>query len=111
MVARVFPSHRAFVSKVIAEGIEPASDFPLGPYPKDRLVYKNKESVKYETPALTNGLGTQSRLQKNADPIRGVAVLVGQEPSLLFLAVRLPSEIADLTSPIIQQTECDAVQP
>ena len=111
MIARVFPSHKAVVRRVIAEGIEPASDFPSGPYPKDRLIYKSNESVEYETPALTNGLGTQSRLQKNADPIRGVAVLTGQEPSLLFLAVRLPSEIADLTSPIIQQMEYDDAQP
>ena len=29
VIARVFPAYRAFVSKVIEEGIEPAADFPL----------------------------------------------------------------------------------
>lgn len=96
MIARVFPSHRYFVRKVIAEGIEPTSDFPFGPYPKDTLIYKNKELVEYQTPPQTEGLGTQSRLLENTDPIHGVAMLVGLakegEPGLLFLAVRLPSE-------------------
>jgi hypothetical protein len=112
MIARVFPSHRAFVRKVISESIEPASNFPSDPYPKDKLVYKSKELVEYQTPSQTEGLGTQSRLLKNADPIRGVAILVGLvdegEPSLLLLATRLPSEMTDLTSAIIQQTEYDA---
>jgi hypothetical protein len=95
-IARVFPAHRAFVRKVIAEGKESASDFPLGPYPNDKLTYKNKETVEYETPAHRDGLGTQSRLQKNGDPIRGVAILVGADTNLLFLATRLPSEMNDL---------------
>jgi hypothetical protein len=111
IIARVFPSHRAFVHRVTAEGIEPARNFPFGPYPKDKLVYKSKGFVEYETPLQTDGLGTQSRLQKNADPIRGVAVLIGQEPSLLFLAALLSPEMAKLTSAIIQQTEYDAAQP
>jgi hypothetical protein len=110
-IARVFPSHKAYVRKVIAEGIEPASDFPSGPYPKDQLIYKNKEIVEYQTPAQTDGLGTMSRLQKNTDPIRGVAILAGPEPDLVFLAARLPSGMNDLTSVIIQQTERGATQP
>ena len=109
-IARVFPSHKAFVRRVIEEGIEPASDFPSGSYPKDKLVYKNKETVEYQTPAQTDGLGTQSRLQKNADPIRGVAILVGSTPDLVFLAARLPSDRTDLASIIIRQVELDAAQ-
>ncbi len=88
IVARVFPAHRAFVRDVIAEGIDPASDFPFGPYPSDKLTYKNKETVEYETPAHKEGLGTQSRLQKNGDPIRGVVILVGEDTDLLSLATR-----------------------
>jgi hypothetical protein len=107
MIARVFPTHSAFVRSVIASGLAEANDFPAGPYPKDQLVYKSKEVVEYQTPAQTDGLGTQSRLQKNADPIRGVAILVGNqhEPSLVFLAARLPLEMEPLTSIIIQQVE------
>jgi hypothetical protein len=111
MIARVFPAYRSFVRRVIAEGIEPASNFPSGPYPNDKLVYKSTDLAEYQTPRQTEGLGTQSRLLKNTDPIRGVAMLVGEDPkteeppSLLFLAVRLPSEMTDLSSAIIQQTE------
>jgi len=112
IIARVFPSHRAFVHKVISDGFGSANDFPSGPYPKDKLLYKSKELVEYQTPPQTEGLGTQSRLLKNADPIRGAAILVGLkeegEPSLLLLASRLPSEMTNFTSAIIQQTEYDA---
>jgi hypothetical protein len=109
IIARVFPSHRSFVRKVIAEGIEPARNFPSGPYPNDKLVYRTKDLVEYQTPSQTEGLGTRSRLLKNTDPICGVAMLVGLvkegEPSLLVLAVRLPSEMTGLSSAIIRQTE------
>jgi hypothetical protein len=107
-IARVFPAHKAFARQVIAEGIEPASDFPFGPYPHDRLVYKNKEMVEYETPAHTDGLGTASQLRKNADPIRGAAILVGPDTDLLSLSVRLPHEMDGLTPVIIQQVELEA---
>jgi hypothetical protein len=107
-MARVFPAHRAFVQKVIAEGIEPASNFPIGPHPNDKLTYKNKEMVEYETPGHMDGLGTDSRLQKNKDPIRGAAILFGEEPNLLILAVRLPSEMNGLTSIVIRQVEREA---
>jgi hypothetical protein len=107
-IARVFPDHRAFVQKIIAEGSEPASAFPFGPYPNDKLTYKNKETVEYETPAQADGLGTQSRLQKNGHAIRGVAILVGEDPDLLSLAIRLPSEKNDVTPIIIQEMEREA---
>jgi hypothetical protein len=110
IIARVFPAHRAFVRRVIAEGLEPASSFPFGPYPKDKLTYKSKEMVEFQTPPQTDGLGTQSKLQKGAYPINGVAVLVGQTPDLLLLSVRLSPDLTDLTSTIIQQAERNAAR-
>jgi hypothetical protein len=107
-IARVFPAHMAFVRDVIAEGIEPASSFPSGPYSNDKLTYRNKEVVEFQT-ANTEGLGTESRLQKNGNPISGVAILIGQDVNLIQLSVRLPANIKTLTSAIIQQTEHDAV--
>jgi hypothetical protein len=80
MIARVFPAHKAFVTRVIEEGIEPADSFQSGPYPRDKLAYKNNEIVEYQTPAQTDGLGTNSRLQKNRNPIRGSAILIGNAP-------------------------------
>jgi hypothetical protein len=105
MIARVFPTHQEFMRSVIEERIEPASSFPSGPYPRDKLTYRSKELVEYETPPETEGLGTQSRLWKNAHPIRGVAILVGEAPDLAYLAVRLSPEMTDLAPVIIQQAE------
>jgi hypothetical protein len=105
IIARVFPAHRAFVRKVIAEGIEPAKDFPFGPYPKDKLTYKGREMVEYLTPPQTEGLGTRSRLTKNDEPITGVAAIGGPETDLLILSMRLPSDMADLAPVITQQVE------
>ena len=110
-IARVFPAYRAFVEKVIEEGFAPASSFPFGPYPRDRLTYKSKKIVEYQTPAQTDGMGTDSRLQKNSNPISGVAILVGQTPDLVLLSVRLSPERTDLASRIIRQVERDVAHP
>jgi hypothetical protein len=108
VVARVFPERKPFVERVIAEGIAPADSFPSGPYPADKLTYRSKWMVEYATPANADGLGTDSRLIKSGHPIRGVAILVGETPDLVHLAVRLLPDLSDLASPIIQQLEGDA---
>lgn len=106
-IARVFPAHTAFVREV-----EQLFDFwrpeSSAPYPTDKLTYKSKEVVEYETPAQTQGLGTQFRLGKSAGSIRGVAILAGDAPSLLQLSVRLPRGLDSLTPVIIRQVERDA---
>ncbi len=111
IIARVFPAHKQFVTNVIAEGIEPASSFPVGPYPGDKLTYKGPDVTEYSTPGDREGLGTDSRLLKNGDPIRGVVILVGEEPDAIHLSARLPSSMSDLTPAIIQQVERDASRP
>ncbi len=63
--------------------------------------------VEYQTPAQTEGLGTNSGLKKNDTPISGVAILTGQTPDLVFLAVRLSANQTDLTSAIIRGVETD----
>jgi len=107
-IARVFPAHSEFVGNVISEGTAPASDFPRGPYPSDKLVYKGTESVEFETAANAEGLGTDSRLLPGPDPIRGANILVGADPDLLSLAVRLPAKDKDLVSTIIRQVDDQA---
>ncbi|HVU45129.1 MAG TPA: hypothetical protein VHD85_03320 [Terracidiphilus sp.] len=107
-IARVYPAHRDFVQNVIAEGIEPASAFPSGPYPTDKLTYRSKEIVEYVTPANTMGLGTNSHLQQNEDPISGVAILAGEALDLVHLSVRLPPQDNELIRIIVRQTERDA---
>lgn len=108
VIARVFPARKSFVEKTIAEGIEPATSFPFGPYPTDKLTYRGQRVVEYETPADVDGLGTDSRLARNAYPVRGVAILIGEAPDLLHLAVRLSPNLSELASPIIEQVERDA---
>jgi hypothetical protein len=83
----------------------PASIFPFGPYPTDKLISQSDRIVEYETPPHSMGLGTMSRLQTSDYPIDGVAILIGQAPDLVFLAVRLTPDMTDLTSQIIQQIE------
>jgi len=106
-IARVFPAHRQFARDVIKEGLEPAKDFPFGPYPTDKLAYKSKEMVEFETPAGSDGLGTASWLLKNDSPIKGVAILSGADTDCVTLSARLPSNLSDLTPAIIHQVEFD----
>jgi hypothetical protein len=110
VIARVFPDHRQFVRDVVAEGIEPATSFPLGPYPQDKLTYRSKSVVEFETPGNADGLGTASRLQASSIAIRGVAILLsGDETSLIQLSVRLPERDRDLAPAILQQVEREAI--
>jgi hypothetical protein len=105
IIARVFPAHRDFVNNVIAEGLRPASDFPFGPYPDDRLTYKSKELVEYVTPPNRQGLGTSSWLLPTDQPIVGLATLTGEELSLTQLCLRLPPGMDELAPIILRTTE------
>jgi hypothetical protein len=108
VIARVFPAYKTFAQSVIAEGIEPASDFPFGPYPSDKLTYLGKNIVDFETPANKQGLGTDSRLQMNASPIDGVAIIGGADPDLTMLSARVPATDSDLIPAMVAQVEIEA---
>jgi hypothetical protein len=105
IIARVFPAHRDFVRRVIAQ--EPATSFQYGPYVADKLAYKSTETVEYVTPPNTEGLGTRAFLVKDGDAINGVAILTGEELSLTHLSARLRPEMSDLLPAIIGQVERD----
>jgi hypothetical protein len=108
VIARVFPAYKTFAQNVIAEGIEPASDFPFGPYPNDKLTYRGKGVVEFETPANTQGLGTDSRLLPYASPIDGVDLITGQDTDLIQLAARVSTKDRDLIPLIVKQVESNA---
>jgi len=108
VIARVFPAYKTFAQNVIAEGIEPASDFPFGPYPSDKLTYRGKNIVEFVTPANTQGLGTDSRLQANASPISGVAIIAGTDTDLVQLSARVPANDSDLIPAMVGQAEKEA---
>jgi len=100
IAARLFPDRRAFVQDVMAEGIEPASDFPFGPFAHDTVRRINRSTVALTTPPLLAGMGTSSRLAPSADPIHGLARMDGDNNATL-LAVRLPAAQADLAHAIV----------
>jgi hypothetical protein len=106
VIALLFPAHIAFVKQVHERF--PEQQYPVGPYPNDKLNYRSDSVVEFETPAQADGLGTHSWLKKNDSPIRGVAILDGSTPDLLLLAVRLPVDVSGLTPVIIHQPVRDA---
>jgi hypothetical protein len=108
VTARVFPAYKQFAQNVIAEGIEPASDFPFGPYANDKLTDRGKNIVEFETPANAVGLGTDSRLLPNASPIDGVAVITGTDTDLIQLSARVAANDRDLIPLIVKRAESDA---
>ncbi len=108
MIARVFPAYKQFAQNVIAEGIEPASDFPSGPYASDKLTYRAKNIVEFETPANMAGLGTDSRLLPNASPIDGVDLITGADTDLTQLSARVAASDRNLIPIIVKQVESDA---
>lgn len=112
IIARVFPAHIGFAHHVISEGIEPASSFPSGPYPRDKLRYLSDRAVEFETPAHETGLGTDSRLASNDSPIFGAAVLIGdEEPMLVLVSARLSADNRNLIQPILRKAEADVLKP
>ncbi|MGB8028414.1 MAG: hypothetical protein WCF30_02010 [Terracidiphilus sp.] len=108
VIARVFPAYKTFAQNVIAEGIEPASDFPFGPYPSDKLTYRGTNIVEFETPANAQGLGTDSQLQMNASAIDGVAIIAGADTDLVQLSARVRASDSDLIPAMVGQAEKEA---
>jgi hypothetical protein len=105
IAARVFPHFRPFVKKVIAEDLEPASNFHFGPFPADKLTHKSDHLVEFITPSNSVGLGTQSWLSKGPGPITGFAWIGGEDTDLLQLNMRLPPALAPLGPIITAQAE------
>lgn len=90
VIARVFPGFRQFVDGV-REGFE--LDLPSGPVATDVLKRQGARVVTYRTPGGLEGLGTDGWLKKEAWPIDGVVVLVGETPDLVQVNVRLPERL------------------
>jgi hypothetical protein len=108
VIARVFPKHRAFVQGVIDLFDFLASEITYGPYPADNLTYRSDEVVEFVTPPNSSGLGTMNRVKPNNESIEGVAILQGATPDLLLLTMRLPPDMQEFKSQIIQQVEGEA---
>lgn len=103
VIARVFPGFRRFVDGVMAAFETPASEFPSGPFPGDRLTYRGDRAVIYRTEAGAEGLGTLPwvRIARTGTAIEGVAVLVGDAPDLKHVSMRLPERLRWLAPSIL----------
>jgi TPR repeat protein len=104
VAARLFPNKKEFVQQIIHEGIVPESYFPFGPYPDDILTRRSDSVVEFETPANTNGMGTKSRMKKNADPISGVAIMTG-DGDLVQLNVRTSPALRYIVKTILEDLQ------
>lgn len=90
VAARLFPNQRAFVERVLAEGVVSRSDWTFGPYPHDLVQRKGRQTVLFTTPAYQEGTGTRSWLGIAGDPIVGLGIMPDNEDhGLVLLDVRL----------------------
>jgi hypothetical protein len=99
---RVFPALHDAVRPTTTLNFFSPEYFPVGPFPDDRLTYRNDHAVAYETPAGGQGLGSYILSPSPLAPTRG-AVRISQEGedlSLDMIAVRLPQEF-DRLAPAI----------
>ena len=102
VLARLFPWHRAFIRKVVQEGLEPARSFPVGPYPADKLTRHGRSEVEFTTPPGRMGMGAaMDRITPSEMPVSGLARLTTQD-GVTLLDVRLPAGLRPLTAAIIQ---------
>ena len=99
VIARVFPEFRWFVDEV-RQGFE-NFEVPSGPVATDVLKRRGARVVEYRTPGGMEGLGTESWLKKDAWPIDGVVVLVGDVPDLVQVNARLPERLRWLAPSIL----------
>jgi hypothetical protein len=105
IIARVFPERMSFLDRLRKEDLSPSLSFPKGPYRNDELVHIDQNAVEYESPPESDGLYSETGLKRSSLPTHGVAILVGLEPDLQLLAVRLPDDLKMLAPLILQDVE------
>ncbi|MGI3777319.1 MAG: hypothetical protein ACRYGC_08500 [Janthinobacterium lividum] len=102
VLARLFPPRHAFVRQVIREGMDPARNFPFGPYPADRLIRHGSSEFEFIKPPGRACTGTvMDRLDPGGMPVGGLARLAMQD-GVTLLDVRLPAGSRPLTAAIIR---------
>ena len=99
-IARAFPQEKAYVEKVMAEGLEPTNTFPFGAFVSDKIIFQDNERVEYLTPGNSEGLGTLGWLKPNANPIYGIARLYKPSYDMLDVDMRLPVDLIHLVPAI-----------
>ena len=106
VAARLFPAAKPYVRDVIAEGIEPDTDFEFAPYPADIVHLVSPTMAEFTTPAGGEGLGTQGILAADDQPVVGVAIwLPSENHDMVLLSTRLPPDQGSLARTILAQAE------
>jgi hypothetical protein len=105
------------------ESFRPRKSFYSGSWPTGtwtkafvRLTRRSDTDVEYETPANKDGMGF-GWLEKNADPIRGMAIMMDMRddknkkvPKLVLLEVRTPPDMHHLVQTIMENTRQNRYQ-
>ena len=107
VIARLFPSHIAFVRRMIERSDLP-KDFRVIPYSGDTFTAKSDRIVQFSTVPNQAGLGIALRLKPSHLPVDGIAILVGDTPDLLQVIVRVEPQLTSLKPHILRQVEIDA---
>lgn len=106
VAARLFPTARHFVRKVIAENIVAATHFHFAPYKTDTVRRLSSTVAEFVTPPNREGLGTSGRIAANDQPVAGVAIwLPDQGNDLVMTLVRLDPDLRREVCTILTQTE------
>jgi hypothetical protein len=86
----------------------PSTKVSFTPFPNDAVTRRSDTEVEFVTPADRDGLGTYNWIEKNNQPIKGVAILLpAEDTDLIMLDVRLPPDMQHLDPTIIAAVERD----
>lgn len=102
MIRRLFPHWIGFADRVERDYDLPPS--PAGPYPADRLLYRDHSLAEYVTPPGAEGLASIPPNDKVLGPVHGFVMLTGPVPNMVHLSIQLPPEQAELSPVIMQET-------
>jgi hypothetical protein len=102
MAIRLFPTEREWGTLVLRD--KGVKDIAIGPYPADVIDRQDDKTMRFRTPANKDGFGTE-RFKASADPIDGLAMLLGGQSEGMLLQVRLPDAMRRLTTVILRQMQ------
>lgn len=88
-------------------------NFRVTPYSKDAIIFQSARAARYTTAPNAVGVGTGGVIKPNADPVDGIAILLGEAleeeiPDVLQVNLRLPRDLNVLKPHILRQAEIDA---
>jgi hypothetical protein len=102
MAVRLFPSEREWGTSVLRDKGDP--NIAKGPYAADVIDRQDDKTTRFRTPENQDGFGTE-RFARGAQPINGLAMLLGGQSDGVLVQVRLPEAMRRLTTVILRQMQ------